>query len=145
MDRVCSLADRLDWAMHWSYDGNPPDPASAQIWIYPDSEEEADSDFAGDGVPAPLTSDQLDSVVHPSGRWILDMRFDKRALMEGSAEREAEAGNRHISSYHVERRELFEPTATLREVRGGSCRAYACMHACRRRRRRCRRRCCRLQ
>lgn len=63
----------------------------------------------------PLTPAQWDMVVHADGPWLLVMRFDERVIK--NCEEELDTCR---SSYRVERRELFEAGATLREVRSAA-------------------------
>lgn len=120
MDRVCRLVHPAEvlWTMHWSMDGDvpvgPPDPASAEAqggWEWDEDGEEQVK-------RVPITPAQLNTVVHPSGRWILCMEFDARATGEGSKQHQVIKDSVRTSRYHITREELCEPTATLRQVRG---------------------------
>lgn len=126
MNKVCKLVSRLEWDMH----DDLPDPASAEVWTGRERED-----------LAPITHAQLDSLVHPSGPWVLLMYFDERALKDGTQKRPR--GDSPHSRYQVEqedeeeehcritREELFQPTATLREMRPAGA-AAACVRPGRR-------------
>ena len=111
MEYISSLVQRVSWSMH----GDPPDPADAKLC--PKSPEGSDVEYDWSEEDPPLTPAQWDTPVHPSGCWILTMRFDDRVMKDYEEYRAFRQrfgiGN---SDYHVERRELFQPTATLREV-----------------------------
>ena len=86
--------------------GDPPDPEEAMLYKEQAPGEEEFEE------PVPLTAAQWDTPVHPSGCWILRMSFDERVIKDPEQQRACGID----SDYHVERRELFQPTATLREV-----------------------------